>query len=161
NTITLENYSDRRLGINVGEKYNMPNWRSRAHVSYWFDWYWHAEYNPDDEYDVWWPRADNLFEDAVKLESSLIPITWERVLDDDGIYIVLGDDRDNEMTGSDETDRMDGGRGDDLLTGEASEDQLHGGDIDDCLIREDYISSLHLNGEYDNLNSVRVNAGFR
>ncbi|MES9814292.1 MAG: hypothetical protein ABW161_17475, partial [Candidatus Thiodiazotropha sp.] len=60
NTITIENFSDRRLGINIGEEYNSPNWQSWVHVSYWFDWYWDTEYNPGDEYDVWWPWAFNL-----------------------------------------------------------------------------------------------------
>ncbi|MEW8227865.1 MAG: calcium-binding protein [Candidatus Thiodiazotropha endolucinida] len=135
NTITIENFSDRRLGINIGEEYNSPNWQSWEHVSYWFDWYWDTEYNPGDEYDVWWPWAMNLFDDAVKLESGLIkiPRTWEIVLDDGGIDIVQGDDRDNEMTGSDETDRMNGGRGDDLLSGDAGDDWLNGGEGNDDL----------------------------
>ncbi|MEW8009676.1 MAG: calcium-binding protein [Candidatus Thiodiazotropha sp.] len=135
NTITIENFSDRRLGINIGEEYNSPNWQSWVHVSYWFDWYWDTEYNPGDEYDVWWPWAFNLFDDAVKFESGLIkvPRTWEIVLDDGGIDIVQGDDRDNEMTGSDETDRMHGGRGDDLLTGAAGDDWLNGGEGNDDL----------------------------
>ncbi|MEW8193199.1 MAG: calcium-binding protein, partial [Candidatus Thiodiazotropha sp.] len=135
NTITIENFSDRRLGINIGEEYNSPNWRSWVHVSYWFDWYWDTEYNPGDEYDVWWPWAFNLFDDAVKFESGLIkvPRTWEIVLDDGGIDIVQGDDRDNEMTGNDETDRMHGGRGDDLLTGAAGDDWLNGGEGNDDL----------------------------
>ncbi|MEW8693670.1 MAG: hypothetical protein AB2535_21770, partial [Candidatus Thiodiazotropha endolucinida] len=64
NSITIENFSDNRLGINVGDEYNSPNWRNKGQIIYWFDWSWFNEYDPVDEYDVSWPTAVNFYEFA-------------------------------------------------------------------------------------------------
>ncbi|MEW8586308.1 MAG: calcium-binding protein, partial [Candidatus Thiodiazotropha sp.] len=154
NTITIENYSDRQLGINTGSEYNLANWRDFDYISYWYDWYWEYAYNAGDYYNVWWPASVNLFEDASEMVDLYVPISWELMLGGgansiiDTDNIVEGDDRDNELTGSDETDRMSGGRGDDILTGGAGDDWLYGGDGNDDL--EGGEGQDTLEGDYGN-----------
>jgi Ca2+-binding RTX toxin-like protein len=133
NSITIENYSDQRLGINTGSEYNKPTWRNPAYISYWFDWYWELTYSVDDEYNVWWPTSTNLFADAIKMVPRFIPISWEMVLGDEAGIIIEGDDHDDVLTGSQEDDRMSGGRGDDILIGEAGDDWLFGFEDNDDL----------------------------
>lgn len=130
NTITIENYSDHRLGINTGSEYNRPNWLQPEHVSYWFDWYWSIDHA--DQYNVWWPTGVDLFEDAIRMAPRFIPISWE-TLPGDATSILEGSDRDEPMEGSQQNDRMDGGRGEDILSGNAGEDWLQGGEGNDDL----------------------------
>ncbi|MEW8203416.1 MAG: calcium-binding protein [Candidatus Thiodiazotropha endolucinida] len=130
NTITIENYSDHRLGINTGSEYNRPNWLQPEHVSYWFDWYWSIDHA--DQYNVWWPTGVDLFEDAIRMAPRFIPISWE-TLPGDATSIFEGSDRDEPMEGSQQNDRMDGGRGEDILSGNAGEDWLQGGEGNDDL----------------------------
>ncbi|MCU7861078.1 MAG: hypothetical protein KZQ86_14890, partial [Candidatus Thiodiazotropha sp. (ex Lucinoma kastoroae)] len=133
NTITIENYSEHRLGLNVG----YPTWRDPEHISYWFDWYWQAAYSADDQYNVWWPASVNLFEDAIKRVLRFIPMGWESVYSDSAVNIIEGDDGDNELTGGEGDDRMNGGRGDDILTGDWGDDWLFGFEDNDNLFGDE------------------------
>ncbi|MFC1385690.1 MAG: calcium-binding protein, partial [gamma proteobacterium symbiont of Clathrolucina costata] len=130
NSITIENFSDHALGINVGGEYNRPNWLDPEHISYWFDWY--RSIDHADQYNVWWPAGVNLFEDAIRMVPRFIPISWE-TLPGDATNIFDGTDWGEPMEGSPQDDRMDGGRGEDILSGDAGNDWLEGGEGNDDL----------------------------
>ncbi|MEW8073547.1 MAG: calcium-binding protein [Candidatus Thiodiazotropha sp.] len=130
NSITIENFSDHALGINVGGEYNRPNWLDPEHISYWFDWY--RSIDHADQYNVWWPAGVNLFEDAIRMVPRFIPISWE-TLPGDATNIFDGTDWGESMEGSPQDDRMDGGRGEDILSGDAGNDWLEGGEGNDDL----------------------------
>jgi Ca2+-binding RTX toxin-like protein len=129
-SITIENFSDTNLGINIGSEFNDPLWRNPEYDSYWWD----LRRNQEDtgHYDVWWPSAPNLFEDAVRLVPHLIPISWENVPGDGSNQIENSDDED-EITGNDPSEQIDDGPGDDVTSEESGDDMLDVGEGNDTL----------------------------
>lgn len=130
NSITIEHFSDTALGINIGPDYNPPLWLKPQHISYWFDLYRRMEYS--DTYNVWWPTGVSLFDDAIRMVPRFIPISWETSLSGE-LSVVQGTDRDEPITGNEQSDRIHGGRGEDILSGNAGEDWLEGGEGNDEL----------------------------
>ncbi|MET0067325.1 MAG: calcium-binding protein [Candidatus Thiodiazotropha sp.] len=156
NTITLQNFSDNRLGINIGAELNLPNWRDPRHISYWYDWYWQTEYSADDLYNVWWPSAQNLFEEAIHMLPRFIPISWEIVIGD-GANIIEGNDSDEELSGSQDDDRIAGGRGEDLVFAGSGDDYLFGDQDNDRLRGDEGDDRLQGGDGNDNLDGGEGN----
>jgi Ca2+-binding RTX toxin-like protein len=129
NTITIENFSDTNLGINIGAASNPALWREENYNSYWWDF---ALNETRAEYDVPWATATNLFEDAIRLVPRFYPISWELVIGND-VSVVEGTEWDDPITGSERDDEIDGGWGDDALFGDSGNDWLNGGEGDDDL----------------------------
>jgi Ca2+-binding RTX toxin-like protein len=129
-SITIENFRDADLGINIGAEYNTPLWRDPQHISYWFDMYRNHEYT--DSYNVWWPPATNLFADAVMMVPRFFPITWDTT-QEGATNVLRGTDEDDLLTGNEQDDFAHGGRGDDILSGEGGDDWLSGDEGSDTL----------------------------
>ncbi|MEJ2622402.1 MAG: calcium-binding protein, partial [Candidatus Thiodiazotropha sp.] len=129
NTITIENFSDTNLGINIGAEFNPPLWRDYEDAGYWWNF---RLYEAQAAYDVPWVTATNLFEDAIRLVPRFYPISWERVIGNNPA-ILEGTDLDDPITGSERDDEIDGGWGDDLLFGENGNDWLNGSEGNDSL----------------------------
>ncbi|MCU7923332.1 MAG: hypothetical protein KZQ88_11635 [Candidatus Thiodiazotropha sp. (ex Dulcina madagascariensis)] len=130
NTITLENFSDDRLGISTNAKFNKPHWLDAKHNGYWFDWNRDLAYT--DSYNVWWPTSVNLFAEATRLITPFIPLAWETSLSGElGVY--QGTDWGDPMTADAQDNRVNGGRGDDLISGDGGNDWLSGDEGNDTL----------------------------
>ena len=129
NSITIEDFSDTHLGINIGAGINPPLWRDYEHISYWWDRYGSSVYS--EQYNVPWATADNLFADAVRMVPRFIPIPRDEALA--AVNHIEGTDRDDQLNGNDQNDSIDGGRGDDIIFADAGDDWLNGDEGDDDL----------------------------
>ncbi|MCU7926648.1 MAG: hypothetical protein KZQ97_09430 [Candidatus Thiodiazotropha sp. (ex Dulcina madagascariensis)] len=131
NTITLENFSDDRLGISTNAKFNKPHWLDARQNGYWFDWH-----GDTDSYNVWWPTGVNLFAEATRY-SEFIPLSWGTG-SGGATNTVQGSDRDDPISGDQQDDKISGGRGDDILSGDGGNDWLSGQEDNDTLDGDAY-----------------------
>ncbi|MCU7918440.1 MAG: hypothetical protein KZQ95_08800 [Candidatus Thiodiazotropha sp. (ex Epidulcina cf. delphinae)] len=149
NTITIENFSDDRLGISTDAKYNAPHWLDPRQNGYWFDWYQDQVYI--DIYNVWWPTGGNLYNEAIRCDSGFIPLSWETG-SGGATNTVQGSDRDDPISGDQQDDKISGGRGDDILSGDGGNDWLSGQEDNDTLSGGEGDDWLLGDGGNDSLN---------
>ncbi len=136
-SITIENFTNRDFGIGFGVQGS--TWY--RYDSYWWNWfrqeegvnYWNEVDEYYDSYDVWWPTASNLFQEAISTIPTFLPFSWEWVAFDDLASSVQSTDWEDEISGDEGNDTIRGGRGDDILSGNDGNDWLYGQEDDDTL----------------------------